>query len=360
MKKILVFLSLITMTTTYTQPTLYGVVLAGGVGERLWPLSRQHKPKQFLRVGSNKTLLEQSLDRLAPVVDHSWIVTSQKHVVLVHEYVGNMIDHVVVEPEGRNTAPAILYSCLQLYKNDPEAVMLFVPADPFIPETDYAKFQDMILRAALFAQQHNDIVLLGVKPTYPATGYGYIQYEQEAIFAPIFKINQFHEKPSLKLAQNYIKNPSMLWNIGMFCAKVSVFIEQYKRWVPELYNQVEEFMDGVRPYHEVESISIDYAIMERSANVYVLPVDFSWCDVGNVDVFMSLHNKFDVNKSKTIQIDAKSNLVSVPNKLVALIGVDDLCVIETDDALLITKRSQAEKVREIVKELKEKKQTEYL
>lgn len=359
MKNLLFLLSLISMTT-YTQPTLYGVVLAGGVGERLWPLSRQHKPKQFLRVGSHKTLLEQSLDRLAPIVDHSWIVTAQKHASLVHEYVGNAVDHVLIEAEGRNTAPAILYTCLEIHKKDPEALVLFVPADPFIPETDYVNFQEMILRAVAFAQQHDDIVLLGVKPTYPATGYGYIQYEQEAIFAPIFKINQFHEKPSLKLAQNYIKASNMLWNIGMFCAKASVFIEQYKRWVPELYNQVEEFMNGERPYHEIESISIDYAIMERSANVYVLPVDFSWCDVGNVDVFMSLHEKFDINTSKTIQIDAKSNLVSVPNKLVALIGVDDLCVIETDDALLITKRSQAEKVREIVKELKDKKQTEYL
>jgi mannose-1-phosphate guanylyltransferase len=358
MKNILFLLSLISMTN-YAQPTLYGVVLAGGVGERLWPLSRQSKPKQFLSVGSHKTLLEQSLDRLAPIVDYSWIVTAQKHVNLVHEYVGGIVDHVVVESEGRNTAPAILYTCLELYKRDPEAVVLFVPADPFIPEADYAKFQDMILRAALFAQQHDDIVLLGVKPTYPATGYGYIQYDKQATFAPIFKISQFHEKPSLKVAQNYIK-ANMLWNIGMFCGKVSVFIEQYKRWVPELYNQVEEFMNGERLYRDVESISIDYAIMERSANVFVLPVDFSWCDVGNVDVFMSLHDKFSVSNKKTIQIDSKSNLVSVPNKLVALIGVDDLCVIETDDALLITKRSQAEKVREIVKALKDKKQIEYL
>jgi mannose-1-phosphate guanylyltransferase len=359
MKKLVLILLLMSMKS-YAQPTFYGVVLAGGVGERLWPLSRQHKPKQFLRVAGHKTLLEQSIDRLAPIVDHTWIVTSQKHADLVHEYVGDMVDHVMVEPEGRNTAPAILYTCLQLYKKDPQAVVLFVPADPFIPESDYEKFQNLILKAGVFAQEYNDIVLLGIQPTYPATGYGYIQYDQQSTFSPFFKITQFHEKPSLKLAQNYIKQSNMLWNIGMFCGKVSVFIEQYKRWVPELYHQVVEFMKGTRPYHQVESISIDYAVMERSDNVYVLPADFSWCDVGNVDVFMSLHDKFNVINRKVIQVDAKDNLVNVPNKLVALIGVDDLCVVETDDALLITKRSQAERVREIVKELKAKNQTEYL
>ena len=359
MKITLSLLLLITMTT-YTQNNFYGVILAGGVGERLWPLSRQHKPKQFLRVGSKKTLLEQSIDRLKSVVDYTWIVTSQKHTNLVHEYVGDTVDHVLSEPVGRNTGPAILYACLELYKQDPDAVVLFVPADPFIPENDYELFQDMILKATAFAQSHDDIVLLGVQPTYPATGYGYIEYDQHTRTADIFKLNRFHEKPSLKLAQNYIKLSNMLWNIGMFCAKASVFIDQYKRWAPELYNQVVAFTQGDLKYQEVESISIDYALIERANNVSVLPVNFSWCDVGNVDVFTSLHDKFDTEKSKSISIDSKNNSVNVPNKLVALIGVEDLCIIETDDALLITKRNQAEKVRAVVQQLKEKKQVEYL
>ena len=345
--------------TTIAKSTVYGIVLAGGVGERLWPLSRQSRPKQFLKLGSEKTLLEQSIDRLQGVVDKVWVVTSNNHYDLVKQEVGNLVDYVLAEPCGRNTAPAILYSCLELQKVDPDALVVFMPSDPYIPLSDYKKFRNYLHKALMYAHRFDQMVLLGVEPTYAATGYGYIEYDSSPNQSDIFAINRFHEKPSLRLAQNYIKQSNMLWNIGMFCGNLQFFIKQYQSFAPDIYKAVCDFMKNEKFYEEIESISIDYAVIEKSNKVSVQPVDFAWCDVGNVDVFLSIKQQ-ESKMSKAIEINARDNLVDVPGKLVALVGVSDLCVVETEDALLITKRSEAEKVRAVVAQLKQEKQTSYL
>ncbi len=336
---------------------IYGVVLAGGVGERLWPLSRQAHPKQFLHLGAS-TLIEQSLVRLEGITDYRCVVTAQSQEKQVYEVAGPLLDDIIVEPVGRNTGPAILYTCLQLYEKNPDAVVLFVPADPFIPEVDYDLFKTYVRDALSFAQTHNQIVLLGVKPTFPATGYGYIEYGDKKVDA-LCKVMRFHEKPSLKIAQSYYQQPHMLWNIGMFCAKVSLFIDEYKRVAPELFAQVQAFRDGTCEYKDIESISVDCAVIEKSNHVWVHPVDFSWCDVGNLEIFCSLKERYTA-VSKPIEINAHNNLVDVPGKLVALVGVDDLCIVETDDALLITKKEQAENVRAVVSYLKQNDLKNYL
>ena len=338
----------------------YSVVLAGGVGERLWPLSRQQHPKQFLSLGSSKTLLEQSIDRLLMLFepDHIWAVTAEQHADKMKKIVGNTVGNILSEPVGRNTAPAILYVCFELAKHNPDAVVLFVPADAFIPPSDYIHFQKAASTAYTFAQANDHIVLLGVRPTFPATGYGYIEFEHSED-KEVYPVARFHEKPSLKLAESYILQQNMLWNICMFCAKVSVFLEEFQKITPELYQQVQAFMAGKIDYAAIESISIDYALIEKSNHVSVVPVSFSWCDVGNIHTFLSIENQFHTLK-KPIEIDAKNNLIDVPYKTVAIIGVDDLCVVETEDALLITKRDDAEKVRNVVKELKNLNQSSLL
>ncbi len=366
MKYTIYFIALSVLGTIFAESnqmnSVYGVVLAGGSGERLWPLSRQSRPKQFLCLGSEKTLLEQSIDRLRllPDIDFVFVTSAQSHVSPIMKHVGNRIDTVIAEPMGRNTGPAILYTCFELYKKDPDALVVFVPSDAFIPESDNALFCRYVQRMIRFISTHDSIALLGVHPTHAATGYGYIEYNINERILSMCKVNRFCEKPSCELASNYIKQGNMLWNIGMFGARVSVFIEEFKRHAPDMFQAMEAYIKGEGSYEDIPAVAVDYAVIEKSDNTWVLPVDFSWCDVGNLEMFLSIKYLGQNSMKNMLQVDACNSLVDVPDKLVALIGVDDLCVVDTGDTLLISKRSDVEKVREVVAQLKQNNQTEYL
>lgn len=338
----------------------YAIVLAGGVGERLWPLSRRNNPKQFLSVDDHTSLLEQSIERLNSIIpeDNIWAVTAQEHIGRFNS-LESKLGKIIIEPSGRNTGPAILNALLELEKKDPNAVVIFVSADPYIPEQDYESFRVSVEKALDFASDYDAIALLGVKPTYPATGYGYIEFDQDLLCSSLCKVNRFHEKPSEKIAASYIQMPHMLWNIGMFAAKVSFFIREFKQVAQDLYQEVIDWQQGLKSYEDITSISIDFALIERSDHIWVLPVSFSWCDVGDVDIFLSIKNKLTHNLNSVIQVKSENNLVNA-KKLVALVGVQDLCVVETDDAILITKRSHAQDVRAVVTHLKKTNQISYL
>lgn len=340
---------------------IYCVILAGGSGERLWPLSRKHKPKQLLEVGDQKTLLDQAIERLKPITsrDKIWICTTSQHAASIEKLTAETVGHIIVEPGARNTGPAIALSCLEIYEKDPQALVLFLPADPFIPPHDYKLFADYLDHAFDFVSQEDRITLLGVKPTFAATGYGYIEFELESQ-AP-FSVAKFHEKPSMQVAQEYMASSNMLWNIGMFCAKVSVFIDEFKQVAPAMYAGVVGYRAGLNSYDAIVSDSVDYAIMEKSKKISVLPVDFSWCDVGNLEIFLSIKQQYGVlNNKKLLEVESKNNLVDVQDTLVALIGVEDLCIVQTDQVLLVTKREDSEKVRAIVKLLKQGAFADYL
>ncbi|TET34445.1 hypothetical protein E3J61_02895 [Candidatus Dependentiae bacterium] len=344
---------------TSPENMIYGVVLAGGSGERLWPLSRASKPKQLLTLGSDKTLLEQSLARLRSVdsIDSVCVTSAKTFLPHLAQY---EVDRIFAEPVARNTGPAILYSCLKIYEKNPDAVAVFSPADAYIPDEDTNLFSNYVARMIQFARERACITLMGVQPTYAAIGYGYIEYSDMRGKDSIFKVHQFREKPSKELAQTYIQQSNMLWNIGMFAAPVSVFIEEFKQHAPDMFQAMQAYMSGDGLYEDVPSVAVDYAVIEKSENSWVLPVDFSWCDVGNLEMFLSIKYSQAKEMPNVIQVNAHNSLVEVPKKLVALIGVDDLCVVETDDALVITKRSEVEKVREVVGQLKKNKQVEYL
>lgn len=343
---------------------LYCLIMAGGQGTRLWPLSRLSLPKQLIPFDKQETLLNLTIKRIEDLAEQQnrWIMTTQEYKQTIEQQTTHAIGNVLAEPSTRNTGPAILYACLELFAKDPEAVCIFLPADHYIK--DEKTFRKALETASQCSIENQVITLLGLKPTHPATGYGYIEYEDNSS-SECKKIKNFHEKPDIKMAEAYIKNPHMLWNIGIFCGPVKVFIEQYKKHAPALYNEVQNFLNGKQSYDALQNISVDHAIMEKSDAIYVLPAQFDWSDVGNLDTFLSLQaNKL---QDSVINIDSHDNLVcEIPEKnnarkkIIALIGIKDLCIVDTEDALLIAHKDEVEKVKALQAELKIKKLHEYL
>jgi len=339
---------------------VYFVILAGGSGTRLWPLSKQAKPKQFLEVGERRTLIEQAIARISPLVpkENIWISTTEKYVENINTYVGDSIGNIVVEPGLRNTAPAILLACMELHKTNPEALVIFLPSDPFIPDTK--TFISYVKSAVTFIKDNRNITLFGIKPTYPATGYGYIEFDNANKKNAPYPVLKFHEKPSLEVAKEYIKKDNMVWNICMFCGQVDAFLNEFKTCAPNIFDSVQKYVDGQRNYNDIPSDSIDYAVMEKSKNIFVIPSDFQWCDVGNIEVFLTIQKEALQLNNNVVSVNSKNNLIDVKDKLVALVGINNLCIVEANGVLLITKQSEAEKVKHVVQQIKHSKNAKFL
>lgn len=336
---------------------VYYVLLAGGNGERLWPLSNETTPKQLLPLGPDGTLLGQAIDRIGLLSDkkHIWVSTTEKHAAQIRSVVGDKAGTILIEPGSRNTGPAILFCCMKIYEMSPDALIVFLPADAFIPKKEWSKFREFLAHGVDHAKNQDDIVLLGLEPTHPATGYGYIEFDDRDLHnrqAP-YHVTHFREKPSFDVAQQYLQEGNKLWNIGIFIAQAKTFIQEYKKAAPDMYQAMQEYLQDKASFNDVPKDSIDYAVMERSKHVSVLPVDFAWCDVGNIEVFLTLKQEYSTLNSNFVSIDSKNNLVDVPGRTVALVGVHDLCIVEVDGALLITKRDAAEKVRNVVDVLRQ-------
>lgn len=338
----------------------YALVLAGGSGQRMWPLSREDHPKQLLPFNGSSSLLKATLDRVAPLVaqQRRWVITTAHQEPYILQAVGDSVGHVLAEPAARNTAAAIAWACLCLEQQDPHAVALFLSADHYIP--DQFVFLNDLSSAAQFAQEHNVIALLGAIPRSPATGYGYIEYDPQDTNA-LHPVLKFHEKPSLDKAVEYKNSDRMLWNTGMFCGTVRTFIQEFELHAPQIIAQVRAYMAGTLPYTSIDEISFDHAVMEKSRKTVVLPANFTWCDVGNLEIFLALQNKTQ-NINSVFSVNSHNNLVHIDDaqKHVALIGVDDLCIIDTQDALLVAKRSEVDKVKLILDQINTADQTQLL
>lgn len=338
----------------------YCVVLAGGGGTRLWPLSRADKPKQFLQLPSGQTLLEHTLDRVSSAVapEKRWVSTTKAYVPLVQKYLSE-IGNIVVEPSARNTGPSILLSCLHVYAQDPDAIVMFLPADHFIPSAQ--DFIPAFERAMSYVQDHAQIVLFGLKPHYPATGYGYIEYESalSSIHEPQ-RVLKFHEKPSSEVAQEYCQRSTMLWNTGMFCARASVFLSEFEQLAPDVYESVVSYYTGQCEYEASRAISFDHLIMEHSQRVSVFPVAFEWLDIGTLEPFLALGKDAGFTPARVVSVDSKDNVVHVGDTLVALVGVENLCVVQAGNTLLIVQRDHMQKVNSVVQRLKQSGANEFL
>lgn len=328
---------------------IYVVALAGGAGERLWPLSKKDIPKQFLSLNGTQTMLEDTLDRLQqiPSVSELWAVTTQELAHKVRNYSGKRLHTMVIEPDRRDTAPAILLTCLKIAERDPDGVVIFVPTDHYIQNTQ--RFAELMHQAIQHTASSNDITLLGITPSYPATNYGYICYDEEKRENNVAPLLAFYEKPDEIKAQHYFEQKNFLWNSGIYCAKVKCLLEAYKTYAPEIYNATTAYVQGTATYDKNPKISIDYAITEKYPHRAVILADLIWSDVGDLKTFLSLcTNKIH----KLITLNADDNLVH-SKKLVVLVGVKQLCLIETDDEIIVIPQDQLNLIRAIISILKE-------
>lgn len=339
--------------------------MAGGSGTRFWPASRQHLPKQFLNITSDKSMLEETVNRILPIVnaENIYTVVGFNHSELTNKIFAETKAHIVVEPVGRNTAPCIGLAALYAQRRDENAPMFVLPADHFIADKD--SFIETLNAASEVAKQ-GAIVTLGITPTRPETGYGYIEIANDKSELPAlgsdancFRVNRFVEKPDADTALKYMTGNRHLWNSGIFIFTAKTILTEIEKCLPSLAKGLQEIDKAIgtseeqnvigRVYKEIDSISIDYGVMEKtSAPIYVFKADFGWSDVGSWQALYELReSEYDADGNLLLgnaeTIDSKNNLVySNTNRKIALLGVEDLVITDTEDALLIAdiKRSQ--------------------
>jgi mannose-1-phosphate guanylyltransferase len=333
---------------------IIGIILAGGSGKRLWPISRRDQPKQYVPF-NNKTLIELTLDRIKVICNQksTYIVTTQEQAIKITQIIGNS-SHLIIEPEAKNTAAALLLTILTIYADNPDAVLFFLPADHYIDNN--TAFSETIMQAIQYADNNNKLVLIGIKPTYAATEYGYIEYAQTEDV--IYKIKKFYEKPDIIHAQKFIGYENFLWNAGIFCGKAKVFLEEFEKHAPIFVKQMHAYLDKKLDYIAMQDISFDKLILEKSENCAVIPAFFSWSDVGSIEHFIGAQNYNKQNK--IVEINAHNNLVSQVKKIVVLSGVDNLCIVETPDVLFVSSREQTKQITKITEYLKNNGYEEYL
>lgn len=351
---------------------IYGVIMAGGGGTRFWPLSRKATPKQLLNLSGKEIMVNEAIDRLAPVAkDGVFIVTNalqkQKMLSLLNGRVES--DRILSEPAARNTSACIGYAAMEILKKYGDGIMVVTPSDAYIK--DNGAFAGVLKTAIAAAENTGKLVTVGITPTFPATGYGYIQYANSNEKAkPVLK---FVEKPDENTAKSYIKSGNFVWNSGMFVWKASVILEKFRELLPEVYAYLEKIAAAFgapdekeqieKIYPLIPSVSVDYGIMEKSSDILVVPGEFGWNDVGSWDTFGVLHTadkNGNVQIGDALAIDTANTTVYSSGKLVAAVGVDNLIIVETGDAVLVCPKDRAQDVKKIVDELKRRGREELL
>jgi len=361
-------------------PQIFSVIMAGGVGTRFWPRSRERLPKQFLEIVGSGTLLEKTLARLGPLVDqrHTFVVTNAVQAEAVRSQAPLIPnENILVEPVGRNTAPCIGLAASWIRRLDPDGLMVVSPADHLVQ--DDQEFLRILKLALRVAEEKDALVTIGIKPTHPETGYGYIQFTEEELDQNPYRaegvhlVKTFAEKPNLETAERFLSSGDFLWNSGIFVWKAGTILKEIELHLPELHEElltVQKSLDSPNymqvlelAYGVIRSISIDYGVMEKAGNAFVVRGDFGWSDVGSWDEVVRVTPKDGEGnslKGKVIVRDATNNFIDAGNKLVAAIGVKDLVIISTDDAILICKKGESQEVKEVVDYIRRKRMNDYL
>lgn len=353
------------------------LILAGGKGERFWPKSRTNLPKQFLNISGNKSMIQQTVDRLQKFIpiDQVFIITNESYAELIRAQIPDLPhDNIIIEPIGRNTAPCVGLASIIIEERYPESSMIVLPSDHIIKNEE--EFVSILKAAVKVSRKDSSLVTLGVTPTYPETGYGYIEGSPDENVVEnhqVYKVNQFVEKPDEDTAKSYVEAGNFYWNSGIFVWKISVIRKYIKELMPDMHDLLEIMKNSFKEHPRNQVIksefpkmpdqSIDYGIMEKANNIYVIPCVLGWDDAGSWTALERI-NDLDENgnaiNGNILSIDTRRCIIESNGKLIATLGVEDLIIVETDDVTLICKKDKAQEVKSLIKELKVQKLNQYL
>lgn len=362
-------------------PNVYAVIMAGGVGSRFWPRSREKTPKQLLEIVTKETMIQSTVKRVSDLIEpkNILIVTNKLQKPQVIKQLPHIpASNIIVEPQGRNTAPCIGLASLFVHQNDPDAVMVVLPADHIMQDEE--EFRRVLRLAIWVAYESGKLITVGIQPVRPETGYGYIQFVDEDLdhqnpyfTRGVFKVKTFAEKPNEATALQFIKSGDFLWNSGMFIWRADAILREIKHLLPELDQELTKINDAIgtdgydqvveTSYRMIRSISIDYGVMEKAKDVYVIKGNFGWSDVGSWDEVFRISGKDEQGNSVTgrsYQLDSKNTLIYAGDKFVATIGVEDLIVIATDNGVLVCRQGRSQEVKEVVDYLRRKQMNDLL
>ncbi|WP_422444794.1 mannose-1-phosphate guanylyltransferase [Thermoanaerobacterium sp. DL9XJH110] len=357
----------------------YGVIMAGGGGTRFWPLSRVSTPKQFLNITGEDSMINDTIKRIKDIIppERILIVTNKVQEKMLQQVVSDEIpaENVLVEPVGRNTAACIAYAAFVIKKRIGDAVMGVFPSDHYIKNTQ--EFQRVLKASCCIAEREGKLVTMGITPTFPSTGYGYIKFDRDKTLTAedktAYEVLEFVEKPDVPKAKTYLESGNYLWNSGMFVWKTSVILSNFERFLPRLYYkmaQIEPYLGTPEEMRYVEEIyptlpdiSIDYGIMERAQEVVVIPGDFGWNDLGSWDSLGSVFppdENGNIARGDFVEIETRNSIIYSNSRLVAAVGLEDMIVVETSDALLVCPKKKAQDVKKVVEKLKKMGREELL
>lgn len=343
------------------------LIMAGGCGERFWPKSRRSLPKQFLSLTSdNKTMIQLTVERILPIIDyqHIYVSTNFEYKKYVLEQLPQIPEeNILCEPCRRNTAPGIGLAAIHIEKKYDDAIMVVLPSDHLIKNSRL--FIDSLHNACEVAQKGANLVTIGITPDYPETGYGYIKFDSKKNEGNAYSVENFVEKPDLELAKKYLLSEEYIWNSGMFVWKTSTIMYNIKTLLPDMHNGLLEIKESIgsenyksvlnTAFSRFQSISIDYGVMEKAKNIYTLPGAFGWDDVGSwlaVERINKTNENGNVIKGNVITVNCKNNIIEGSNKLIAAIGMEEVVIVDTDDALLICKKNRIADIKKVVENLK--------